>query len=262
MKEIIDRLKKGKVCVLTGAGISQESGIPTFRGKGGLWEKYDPQIYATMPQTLFTFLRSPQKIVDFVSDFYRVLLNSKPNFAHIFISELEKKGLIEGIITQNIDDLHQKAGSKKVCQVHGNAFEFLCVRCGYKEKKNKEQIEEFLEKIKKIKSKRFRLINEFMRFVGRCKKCKYRLRPNVVFFGESLPQKELETALSWLKSAKTLLVIGTSGVVFPVAEFPYYAKKNGSFVIEINPEPGFEKIADLVIRERAQKFFEKLAEKF
>ncbi len=262
MREAINRLKREKICVLTGAGISQESGVPTFRGKGGLWEKYDPQIYATMPQSLFTFLHSPQKIAEFALDFYRVLLNSKPNFAHIFIAELERRGLVEGIITQNIDNLHQKAGSKKVCEVHGNAYEFFCVRCRCKEKKKEEDIKEFLERMKNIKNKRFKLINEFIRFMGKCKNCHQRLRPNVVFFGESLPQKEIETALFWLRNTRTLLVIGTSGVVFPVANFPYYAKKAGSFIIEINPEPGFEKIADLVIREKAQKFFERISQEF
>jgi NAD-dependent deacetylase len=171
MKEIINLIKEKNVVAFCGAGVSSESGIPTFRGKGGLWEKYDPQIYATREGLASLFLYEVHKMKSFIIDFYTTFLKTKPNYSHFALKELEEKGYLVGIITQNIDDFHYQVGSRQVAEVHGNAYKFICPNCQTEEKRTKKEIENFIECLKKENTKKG-IQKEILKFLGKCPKCK------------------------------------------------------------------------------------------
>ena len=239
VREIIYR---GSVIALTGAGISKESGIPTFRETGGIWDKYDISIYGNMVGLSSLLFFKPQRIKDFISDVYGGIISAKPNPAHISLAKLEDEGILSCIITQNIDNLHQEAGSKRVYELHGNLFVMRCMKCGKRQKKSKEELKYMLENLKSARR------NEILNLtLPRCE-CGGRRRPDVVLFGESLPQSEFENAHIEVKKCKTLLLIGTSGVIYPAASLPYTAKESGVTIIEISPEPtSLSSLADYVI---------------
>jgi len=239
-KEVKDYIKKnfkrGKVACLTGAGISAESGIPTFRGKGGLWEKYDPQIYANTEGLLSRFRRYPADIVNFMVDFYSLLLKARPNPAHLALSVLEKDNILSVIITQNIDDLHQVSGSRSVIELHGNAFRIRCTECPRKITLEEDRLKEMIDLLKINQNSRIKILKIFSRYFPRCS-CGSRYRIDIVLFGEMLPQDELAKAYKELDSCNVLLLIGTSLLVYPAAALPLYAKERGAKLIEINTQP-------------------------
>ena len=234
-KYIQDSFKKGKVVCLTGAGISAESGIPTFRGKGGLWEKYDPEIYANTEGLVSTFRTHPDNIVDFIVDFYSLLLKAYPNPAHLALAVLEKESILSAIITQNIDNLHQRAGSRNVIELHGNAFRIRCMQCLKAITLEKDRLKEMVELLKINRTSRIKLLKVLSRYFPRCK-CGSRYRIDIVLFGEMLPQDELSNAYKQLDNCEVLLLVGTSLVVYPAAGLPLYAKERGAKLIEINSE--------------------------
>jgi NAD-dependent deacetylase len=208
-------------CVaLTGAGISAESGIPTFRSKGGLWEKFDPAVYASIEM----FRKDPSKYWSIRGEFIRNYNAYAPNPGHMALAELEAMGLLRHVITQNIDGLHRKAGSRNVTEIHGSLREIFCVRCG--KEYCAPQVPEGTPPL--------------------CD-CGGVLKPNTVLFGESLPPQALETA--W-RQAGTCKVIGTSAVVQPAASLPFVAQQNGARIVEINIENAFPS-ADCCIAEKA-----------
>jgi len=223
-REIAELLLEKRQCVaLTGAGVSAESGIPTFRSKGGLWEKYDPMVYASAE----VFRKDPSKYWTIRGDFIRSYGEYKPNAAHYALVELEKMGILRHVITQNIDGLHKKAGSRSVTEIHGSLREIYCLKCGreYLAPHVPEGLPPYCD-------------------------CGGVLKPNTVLFGEQLPQAALEQALHESSTCKSMLVVGTSAVVQPAASLPYLAKRNGVPVIEINPEKSFAE-ADYCIEEKA-----------
>jgi NAD-dependent deacetylase len=200
-------------CVaLTGAGISAESGIPTFRSKGGLWEKFDPAVYASIEM----FRTDPSKYWSIRGEFIRNYDAYQPNPGHAALAELEAMGLLRRVITQNIDGLQRKAGSRSVTEIHGSLREILCVRCGreYRAPSIPEDSPPLCE-------------------------CGGVLKPNTVLFGESLPPPALETAWRESGACRVMLVIGTSAVVQPAASLPYVAKEHGATVVEVNIERAF-----------------------
>jgi len=228
MREII---YKGNVVALTGAGISKESGIPTFRERGGLWDRYDPSIYGSIVGLSSLFLFKPHRIRDFIVDIYEEIISATPNPAHFALAKLEEEGEIVRIVTQNIDNLHQEAGSKRVYELHGNIYVEKCIRCGKRYKHTKEELKAIMDSLKS--ASRHEILSKML---PRCK-CGGRMRPDVVLFGESLPQKEFEEAYNEVRNCKSLLLVGTSGVVYPAASLPYLAKEVGAAIIEISPEP-------------------------
>ena len=254
IKEVIkSSFKKGGVVCLSGAGISAESGIPTFRGKGGLWEKYDPQIYANTEGLVSTFREYPQRLVDFVVDLYSVLLDAEPNPAHLSLSRLEKQGVLNSVITQNIDNLHQQAGSRNVIELHGNAFRIRCMQCQRKVALEKERLKEMIELLKINRHSRIKLLRVLSRYFPRChaelpagrsgvlddnyiRHCRGRYRIDIVLFGELLPEEELMRSYEQLDRCRVLLIIGSSLMVYPAASLPLYAKQRGAKLIEINSE--------------------------
>ena len=194
---------------LTGAGISVESGIPDFRGAGGLWSKYDPAEYASIE----AFRADPEKVWQMLRDMDEIVSAAKPNKAHIGLGELEKMGYLHYIITQNVDNLHQEGGSRNVIEYHGNSNTLSCLWCGKKYKSDAKRSE----------------------FPPRCE-CGKILKPDVVFFGEPIPPEALSRSFQLASSAKVLLVIGTSALVSPANTIPTIAKQNHAKVIENNME--------------------------
>jgi NAD-dependent deacetylase len=211
-------------CVaLTGAGISAESGIPTFRSKGGLWEKYDPMIYASIE----TFRQDPSKYWTIRGGFIRNYNDYQPNKAHVALAALEKMGIVRHVITQNIDGLHKKAGSQNVTEIHGSLRETYCLQCGkeYLAPDVPDGIPPYCE-------------------------CGGVLKPNTVLFGEQLPEGALEKAYQESSNCRLMLVIGTSAVVQPAASLPAVARQKGAKIVEVNIEPAFS-AADVVVKEKA-----------
>ena len=223
-EEIAKLMVALKPCVaLTGAGISAESGIPTFRARGGLWEKYDPVIYASIE----AFREDPSKYWTIRGEFIRNYDTYHPNAAHLALAEFEEMGVVCHVITQNIDGLHKKAGSQNVIEIHGNLRETYCLQC------RKEFIAPH--------------IPEGMPPYCECGGV---LKPNTVLFGEQLPKDALESAYHQSATCKLMLVIGTSAVVQPAASLPELARQKGARIVEVNTEPAFNG-ADYVIAEKA-----------
>lgn len=227
-------LKKGKIVCLTGAGISFESGIPTFRGKGGLWETYDPEIYGNMPGLVSVFRKSPEKLVGFISDFYNVLLRSKPNPAHLSLSYLEKSSLLKSVITQNIDNLHQSSGfaERDIVELHGNTTYAVCLDCA-----ERYELSWVREKFEQAGQR-----------APDCS-CGGHIKTATISFGQAMPTEAMQRAEALTKSCDLFLAVGSSLVVWPAAGFPLMAKRNGAALVIINREPTeFDDIADLVVR--------------
>lgn len=223
-QDVAELLLTLKNCVvLTGAGISAESGIPTFRSKDGLWERYDPMVYASVE----VFRRDPSKYWQIRGDFIRNYDTYSPNAAHRALVELEQMGIVRRVITQNIDGLHRKAGSRRVVEIHGSLREIICQQCG----------------------KTYLAPNIPEGNPPHCE-CGGVLKPNTVLFGEQLPPEALEAAIRESSTCRVMLVIGTSAVVYPAAHLPAVAKQHGAKIVEINIERAFPD-ADHVILEKA-----------
>lgn len=249
---IRDNFKEGAVVCLSGAGISVESGIPAFRGEGGLWEKYDPDIYANAEGLTGLLRRQPAKLADFIAGFYTLLIKARPTPAHQALAALERQGILRAVITQNIDNLHQQAGSRNVVELHGNAFRVRCPGCLKKITLEKERIKEMTELLKRNNSYA-RMLRIFSRYFPRCE-CGGRFRTDIVLFRELLPQEELALAYRYLDTCRLLLLVGTSLTVIPASGLPLYAKKNGSQLLEINQEETqFSQFCDLSLKGKADE---------
>jgi NAD-dependent deacetylase len=228
--ELLLRLKN--CVVLTGAGISAESGIPTFRSKDGLWEKYDPMVYASIE----VFRKDPSKYWQIRGDFIRDYDSYEPNTAHRALVELENLGIVRQVITQNIDGLHRKAGSRRVVEIHGSLREIICQQC----------------------DRTYLAPNIPGGNPPHCE-CGGVLKPNTVLFGEQLPTEALEVAIRESSTCRVMLVIGTSAVVYPAAHLPVVAKQHGAKIVEINIERAFPD-ADVVILDKAASAMTRLLE--
>ncbi len=207
---IADKLKNAKKIVfVTGAGISQESGIPTFRGTEGLWRKYDPMQLATID----AFYDDPKLVWEWYEERRKNILQSKPNPGHFAIAELEKYKEVT-VLTQNIDGLHQRSGSTKVLELHGSIIRIKCSVCDFNDN----------------------IPTSFDKLPPKCNSCNNILRPDVVWFGEPLPQDIWNQAISEANSCDVMIIAGTSLVVSPANTLPVYAKQNNALLVEINPE--------------------------
>ncbi|RJP24549.1 MAG: NAD-dependent deacylase [Deltaproteobacteria bacterium] len=202
--------RRGNAVALTGAGISVESGIPAFRGAQGLWGKYDPMEYAT----LGAFLRDPARVWEMLSELISLCGGAAPNPAHVSLAGLEAGGFLRAVVTQNVDGLHQAAGSRRVIEYHGNMDELVCIFCW----------------------RRYATMERWAAgVIPRCD-CGQILKPNVVFFGEPIPWLAQERAEEEARTCSVLLVIGTSAEVSPACEIPRIAKRAGAAIVEVNPE--------------------------
>jgi len=211
IKEVRNRLGRSqRVTVLTGAGISADSGVPTFRGPDGLWRNFRAEELAT-PEA---FGRDPILVWEWYN-WRRELIASKiPNPAHRTLAALESRISEFSLLTQNVDGLHDLAGSKRIIELHGNIWKVRCTGCGQISNDRRVPIP----------------------IPPYCPSCQKMLRPHIVWFGEMLNSKDMEQAMKSLESCDILLVIGTSGVVQPAASFASIARSAGAFVVEINPD--------------------------
>jgi NAD-dependent deacetylase len=211
IQETVEIIKESRHLVAyTGAGISVESGVPPFRGPDGLWNSYDPKYLE-----LGYFQRHPEKCWRILKViFYEHFAKSEPNDAHRVLADLEKRGLLKAVITQNIDNLHQLAGSVKIIEFHGNTRDLICVSCGVTITADPDMLSSL---------------------PPRCG-CGGVLKPDCIFFGEEIPQ------MAWLESrreidaADVVLIVGSTGEVYPAASLPHQAAGKGARIVEINPE--------------------------
>jgi NAD-dependent deacetylase len=201
--------------VLTGAGVSTESGIPDFRSPTGLWAEFDPLEYASLP----AFRADPRKVWRFYKPRIAMLTEAQPNAAHAALAALEHAGLIQGVITQNIDVLHERAGSRNVIEVHGSIRTASCPRCGATYQR--ERVAALLEDAD----------------APACVACGAVLKPDVVFFGELLPPDAIDEAVALARSAALLLVVGSALEVHPVAGLPEETLRAGGRLAIVNKGP-------------------------
>jgi len=223
-----DILRSSKsAVVLSGAGISTASGIPDFRSTdGGLWERYDPFDVAS----LASFRYNPERFFDWMHPLAMNMSVAQPNIAHYGLARLEQAGWIKTIITQNIDALHQRAGSRHVIEIHGSMQALTCVRC-YTQYPSSQFLPDYLEK----------------KQIPYCPECNGVLKPNLVLFGEQLPSQAWLAAMQASKTCDVMIVIGSSLEVLPVAGLPMRAVENGAHLILINRNPTYIDVrADVV----------------
>ncbi len=221
----------------TGAGISVESGIPPFRGAEGLWSKYDPK-YLDVDYFMQNAGESWEVIKTLFYDFFGKV---SPNKAHEALARLEEDGILKTIITQNIDNLHQEAGSKNVIEFHGNYKMLLCMKCG----RRYEAVPGILESLP-----------------PRCTHDGHVLKPDFVFFGEAIPEDASEASFHTAGLADVFLLVGTTGEVMPANMIPRLAKQNGATIIEINTNPSAYtgEVTDIFLEGRAGEILPKLVE--
>jgi NAD-dependent protein deacetylase/lipoamidase len=235
----------GRVVVFTGAGVSTESGIPDFRSPTGLWARYDPEDFSYP-----NFMRSEDARGRYWAvgrELYAAIRAAQPNPAHRALVTLERRGLLDCVITQNVDDLHQRAGlpADKVIELHGNATRARCLACG--SCCSRDEIQERL------------LAGET---VPRCRTCGGILKPLTVLFGEPMPAGAVERAEARARGAGCFLVVGSSLVVYPAAYIPTYAKEAGARLVVINLTPTrLDHVADVVLDGSAGAMLAELVER-
>ncbi len=237
IREAADIIAKGKhVVAFTGAGISVESGIPPFRGKTGLWSKYDPGI---LDLSMY-FYRPGESWPVIYELFYQFFGEARPNPAHFFLAKLENANKLSAVITQNIDNLHQEAGSKEVIEYHGNSRRLVCLECGRTYASDDLNLNKDLPL---------------------CEHDHAVLKPDFVFFGESIPEQAVIRSTEEAGKADVMIVIGTTGEVMPASLIPRMASNNGATIIEINPEETVytESITNIFLQGEAGEVCTKLA---
>jgi NAD-dependent deacetylase len=230
-------IRETQSCIaFTGAGISVESGVPPFRGNDGIWAKYNPSYL-----NLNFFYYNPKKSWEVIREiFYDHLSDSAPNQAHVVLAQLEQAGYLQAVITQNIDNLHQEAGSKRVYEYHGSTRFLRCIRCH---------------------SKFLATLFDFSQLPPSCKQCGNILKPDFIFFGESIPEDIHRVSIQLVESTEILLVIGTTAEVTPAALLPRQAKARGAVIIEINIAPSSltDAITDIFLPGKASEIMLRLA---
>jgi NAD-dependent deacetylase len=237
IKEAAKIIRKSDfTCAFTGAGISVESGIPPFRGEHGLWNKYDPKVL-----DLGYFIENPEICWPVIREiFYDFFSDAKPNSAHLVLAEMEQKGLLQSVITQNIDNLHQEAGSIIVHEFHGNAKKLKCLKCGT------------VYKASEI---------DFNNIPPVCRNDGEILKPDFIFFGEGIPHEAYNNSFADAERAEVCIIIGSTGEVTPASYVPRTASQNGASIIEINPGESMftNNITDIYLKGKAGEVLLKLA---
>ena len=232
-----DLLDAREAIAFTGAGISVESGIPDFRSSTGLWSKYDPDEYATIE----AFRADPRKVWKMLTEMISLVIQAKPNPAHVGLADLENLNKLQAVITQNVDGLHQAAGSRNVIELHGSNATLSCLSCGCTIATDSLSMDDL---------------------PPTCPKCRFIMKPDVVLFGELLPWEAHDKAIEAARTCDFVLAIGTSAVVYPAADIPVTAKDGGAKLIEINLEPTSltGRISDYLIEGRSGEVVPRLVE--
>jgi NAD-dependent deacetylase len=226
---------------LTGAGISTPSGIPDFRSPGsGLWERANPMKVAS----LYAFRRHPKAFYDWMRPLARTLVEAEPNPGHLALTRLEAAGYLQAVITQNIDNLHQEAGSREVLEVHGHVRSATCIEC-YRVESANGLIREFLETGQ----------------IPRCPDCDGPLKPDVVLFGEQLPADVVNAAMAHVNAADLMLIAGSSLEVVPVSQLPLRVHRQGGRLIVVNETATYvDDAAEVVIHDDVARVLPRIAE--
>ena len=236
-KSLIDTLAESESIVFfTGAGISSESGVPTFRGKNGIWNKLKPEELANFN----AFIRNPEMVWEWYNHRKKIIHEAQPNAAHLTIAEMQNHFNNVTVVTQNIDNLHRRAGSNAIFELHGNIERNFCINC------------------KKFYNEEL----DFSKGVPKCE-CGGLIRPDVVWFGEFLPEDQFLGGEKAAINSDIFFVVGTSAVVYPAAGMVYTAKQSGSTIVEINiEETPFSSIADYSYFGKAGEVLPVVLEKF
>lgn len=218
----------------TGAGVSVESGIPPFTGAGGLWNRYDPKFI----EIDFFYSNPKRSWEEMKKIFFTCMDEARPNKAHEVIAKLEARGGFAGVITQNIDGLHQKAGSVNVQEFHGTIHRMHCISCG--RKYHTQDVD-----LTSLPPKCF---------------CGGVLKPDFVFYGEGIPPSAYQNSVELASQADVVLVVGTAGQVMPACSLPLLAKQNGAKIVEVNPQPSTytDGVSDVFCQMKATEFFAEL----
>ena len=226
--QIIKEAKK--ILIFSGAGMSTESGIPDFRSPGGVWSKYDPSDFYF--DKIISSEKAREKYWEMSTEFYDTMKDAVPNRAHLAIRAIEESGKLLAIVTQNIDNLHHKAGNspERIIEIHGTAFSVSCLSCG--KKYGRDDIQERLNSGVKVPY---------------CDDCAGILKPDTISFGRAMPEDKMADALMYARECDLCIVLGSSLVVYPAASVPVHAVKNGARLIIINrDETPLDEEADLV----------------
>ncbi len=235
MKQAINLIRNAqRGVVFTGAGVSVESGIPPFTGRGGLWNQYDPKFIE-----IDFFYSDPKRSWEEMKKiFFTCMDEALPNKAHQVIAALEARGGFCGVITQNIDGLHQKAGSKNVQEFHGTIQQMHCINCGSKYQTQQVSLEAL---------------------PPRCS-CGGVLKPDFVFYGEGIPAAAYQASVEMASKADVMVVVGTAGQVMPACSLPLLAKQHGAKIIEVNTQPSAytDGVSDFFFQQKATEFFAEL----
>ncbi|MEW6412512.1 MAG: NAD-dependent deacylase [Candidatus Zixiibacteriota bacterium] len=237
VEEIVDVMVNCRSCVvLTGAGISAESGVPTFRGQEGLWKKFRPEELATMD----AFIANPKIVWEWYNWRRQLMAKVTPNAGHLAITEMESWCESFTLVTQNVDNLHRTAGTQDILELHGNIQRNKCVDCN-------EPFDPVVE------------INPDK--IPKCKLCGGRIRPDVVWFGELLNPQIIDRAFRVSQEADIFFSVGTSAIVHPAASLPPTAKRDGATLVEVNTEETpISFLADFQIREKSGEFLPRLVQ--
>ncbi len=222
-----------RILAFVGAGLSTESGIPDFRSPGGLWSRYDPSDFYF--QKITTDPEARKRYWQMSSEMWEGMRDAKPNRGHLALVKLEKAGKLLGIVTQNIDHLHHKAGNseEKIVEIHGTAVSVSCLSCGKRWPR-----EEIHARVKAGE------------LDPKCDLCNGILKPDTISFGQAMPQEKMARAFELARGCDLCIVLGSSLVVYPAAEIPYEAKRSGARLIIINRDPtSLDSMADVVIHE-------------
>lgn len=230
-------VRRRGVVALTGAGISVDSGIPDFRSAGGLWERFDPMEYATIE----AFEADPRRVWLMFAELQALVVNARPNPGHVALARFEQAGMLDGIVTQNVDNLHQEAGSQQVVEFHGNGSRLRCLRC--------DKLVDAPAGWEPAAGPPF------------CA-CGSALKPDVVLFGEAIPPEALVRAAELAERCRAMLIVGTSATVAPASLLPLVAKRNGALLIEINLEPtDITDLCDVALHDGASRCLPLLADR-
>jgi NAD-dependent deacetylase len=226
-------LAGGGVVVLTGAGMSEEAGIPTFRDPGGLWDRFDPTAFGTWRGLAGLATSRPDELAEFLAALRRAFAGARPGPGHAALARLEEAGLVEAVVTQNVDGLHQEAGSRKVVEIHGSFLRNRCLACGRADPVSREEVCAGLDRA--VVGLRQAFVPSFESLLPKCSSCGGPARPDFVAFGEML--HDFGQAEELAAHSRVLLAVGTSGEVYPAASLPETARSAGATIMVVASGP-------------------------
>lgn len=256
VEEAAALLAPGGAVAFTGSGISAEAGIPTFRDPGGVWERFDPSEFGTWDGLMDLAMHRPEALAEFLGELRRVFASATPGPAHRALSLLEQAGFLDAVVTQNVDGLHQAAGSRRVVELHGSFARTVCLLCGGRDEVGREAFLAGLDRA--LVGLRSAFVPSLASLLPRCPRCEGPARPDFVAFGEAV--HDFGSAEELVRACEVLLVVGTSGEVYPAAALPEEARRSGATVIEVSAGPTDVR-SDLRLRGRAGTILPALADR-